>query len=64
MDLTVEVEACGVAAAGEDADSKEKMNWLLRYRIKEFFYSSHWVAPMLGLILGIAMTPLTRWIDG
>jgi Predicted membrane protein len=39
------------------------MNWLTRYRIKEFFRSSYWFFPLLGVALALIFAPLTRFID-
>lgn len=39
------------------------MNWLARYRFKEFFRSSYWFFPLLGVVLALIVAPISRYID-
>jgi len=39
------------------------MSWLTRYQLKEFFRSSYWLFPLLGMILAMIAAPLSRLLD-
>ncbi|HKY61820.1 MAG TPA: DUF2254 domain-containing protein [bacterium] len=39
------------------------MNWLTRYRIKEFFFSSFWFFPLLGVVSAMIVAPLSRLLE-
>lgn len=39
------------------------MNWLNRYRLREFLRSSFWLGPSVAVIAGILLTRGLRWVD-